>query len=128
MAKSKRSGKAHVSGYARYKNSNSESTNRIRKLNKLIKLHPNNEQLPLALKNVHHRRKTPAAPSWTSSTIRMAKVLKQFTGKFDKDVLNPNSENYQAAIRARNPNKFKVVPATPRRSMFTIGERLGWKF
>lgn len=129
MAKSKRSGKAHVSGYARYKNSNAESNNRVRKLTKLVQKHPNNLQLALAIKNIAHRRKVPKAPQWSKSAIRLAKIVKEFTGKFDRGIFNPNPDVFNAANKSRDENKFKQLKITPvKGSMFSIGERLGWKF
>lgn len=129
MAKNKRGGKASVSGYQRYKSSNSETTNRLRKLNKLVKEQPNNEQLPLAIKNVRHRRFTPKTPYWSHSMIALAKVVKDFTGKFNKNYFSTDPDLFSAAIRTRNENKFKEFEAPKiKGSMFTIGERIGWKF
>jgi hypothetical protein len=128
MAKSKRGGKSHESGYARYKTANKETINRVAKLTKLAKLWPNNEQIAVAIKNVRHRRNTPISPFWHPSTIKIARIIKQFTGKFDKGIFATDPDTYNAAIRVRNPNKFLTSIPNPKGSMFSIGERLGWKF
>lgn len=128
MAKSKRTGKSHASGYTRYKTGNKESSNRIARLTKLAKENPNNEQLPLAIKNVAHRRNTPKAPYWSPSMIRIAKVVKQFTGKFDKNYFATDPDLYSSALRARHEKSFaqyKQPVAT--RSMFALKERAVWK-
>lgn len=129
MARSKRAGKAHSGGYTRYKTANKETINRIARLTKLAKENPNNEQIPLAIKNVVHRRKTPATPYWKSSTIRIARIFKQFTGKFDKNYFSTDVELFNAALRAKDENKFKNSKVlNPKGSMFSMGARLGWKF
>lgn len=128
MAKSKRTGKAHTGGYARYKTTNKETINRVTHLTKLSKLFPANEQIKTAIKNVVHRRKTPVSPFWHSSTIRMAQLMKHFTGKFSKGVFATDPDTYNAAIRTRNPNKFLTKIPSPKGSMFSLGERIGWKF
>ena len=107
MAKSKRGGKAHVNGYLRYKTGNKETVNRKARLTKLAKENPNNLQIATAIANVAHRRNTPKAPFWSSSMIRVAKVMKQFTGKFDKGIFATDPEVSIAARKARNENKFK---------------------
>lgn len=129
MAKGKRVGKAHSAGYARYKSSGCEATNRKRKLEKTAREQPNNEQIPLAIKNIHHRRGTPVTPFWSSSMIRMAKVIKEFTGVFNKNYFSTDPDLYNAAVHSRNVNKFtQYKMRTVKGSMYSIGERIGWKF
>ena len=128
MARSKRSGKAHASGYTNYKNSGREAKNRVAKLTKLFLKNPNNLQLEAAIKNVTHRRKVPVSPAWSASKIRVAKIVKEFTGVFDKDYFSTDVELYSAAIHKRKASKFLNLPIASKRSMFSIGERLGWKF
>ena len=129
MAKGKRVGKAHAAGYARYKSSGSEATNRKRRLTKLALKQPNNEQIPLAIKNIRHRRNTPVTPYWSHSMINIAKVVKAFTGKFDKNYFSTDLETHVAATKVRDSNKFSQfkVPSS-KGSMYSIGERTGWKF
>jgi hypothetical protein len=127
MAKSKRTGKAHSSGYTRYKSANKEVTNRVARLTKLAKENPNNEQLALAIKNVAHRRNTPNTPFWSPTMIQIAKLVKHFTGKFDKNYFSTDPMLYAAATKVRNPNKFLTEIKSPPGSMFSIKERAVWK-
>lgn len=128
MAKSKRTGKAHVNGYAKYKNSKTEITNRVRKLKALLIEQPNNEQIKLAINNVAHRRNPPKTRMWSATTIKLASIMKRFTGKFNREVFSNDIEISSAAYKNRNENKFKnyVVPKS-NKSMFSLGERAVWK-
>lgn len=130
MAKSKRTGKSYASGYTAYKNSSRLVKNRTAKLEKLFKQNPNNKQLEQALKDVRRRRKTPGTPYWRPSMVRIAKIVKQFTGVFDRNYFSTDPDLFHAAICKTNKNKLesgtKIV--NPRGSMFSIGERIGWKF
>jgi hypothetical protein len=128
MAKSKRGGKSDVAGYARYKTANKESSNRIARLTKLAKDNPNNEQIALAIKNVAHRRHTPKTRVWAHSMRRVAQIVKQFTGKFDKGLFSNDPKIHMAATRTRNERAFAVfkMPENPTGSMFSLKERTGW--
>ena len=99
MARSKRGGKASVSGYQRYKSGNVESANRTRKLTKLAIEQPNNEQIPLAIKNIRHRRFTPKTPYWSNSMIRIARVVKSFTGKFNRNYFSTDLDSKLLKLR-----------------------------
>lgn len=110
--------------FAKYKQSNKEASNRKLKLERQLRLQPGNaEQIELALKNIHHRRKTPVAPYWSHNMIAVAMLLKYFTGKFDKMVFSPDPLVSSTAAKARNPNLFTKQVATPKGSMFSIGQR-----
>lgn len=127
MAKSKRTGKSHVSGYAKYKNNRIETINRTKKLNRLLKEQPNNEQLKVAINSISHRRKPPATKMWNSTTIKLATIMKKFTGKFSRDIFSNDVETCNAGYKARKGNKFKnfIVPVV-KSSMFSIKERARW--
>ena len=126
MAKSKRTGKSHASGYARYKTAKQEQLNRLRKLNRAAKEQPNNEQIPLAIKNIAHRRNVPKAPAWSSSTRKIAQLVKAFTGKFSRDYFSTDPKVHASALRVRNENWFKTEIPGPKGSMFSLKERTGW--
>lgn len=130
MAKGKRTGKAYASGYSAYKNSNRLVKNKTAKLEKLLKENPNNKELEVALKNVRRRRNTPKTPYWSSSMIRIATVVKKFTGVFDRNYFSTDPDLFHAAICKINKNKIEggTKIASPKGSMFSIGERIGWKF
>ena len=129
MAKSKRTGKAHASNYARYKTANTEKTNRLKKLTRTLKEQPNNSQVPLAIKNITHRRKIPVTPLWSHSMVSTAKVVKDFTGKFDKNIFSKDPLIFAAATRTRKESWFNTPSkiTMPSGSMFAIKERAVWK-
>lgn len=99
--------KSNEAYFARYKQSNLYAAHRKAKLEKLIKLQPNNTQLPLALKNVaNYRRKSPNTPAWSHQQIATAKLFKYFVGKFDKLMFSQKDEDASAARKTRNENLF----------------------
>lgn len=86
MAVNKRSKTAEQNAVA-YKTANRQASNRKRKLEKQLKLQPNNKNIPIALKSIVYRRKKPVNPIWSHSLIHIAKLFKEFGGKFDKSYL-----------------------------------------
>lgn len=76
--------------YSTYKSGNKQAKNRKIKLERLLKEQPNNKQIEQALKDVHYRRHTPKEPFWSHSGIALAKIIKEFTGHFDRNILNSN--------------------------------------
>jgi hypothetical protein len=127
MAKSKRTGKAYVSGYARYKTANKETSNRIARLKKLGKENPNNLQIDTAIKNVAHRRNTPKVRYWAHSMRRVAQLVKQYTGKFDKNLFSADPLIFSAATRTRKESWFANTKKTSDSGMFLLKERAVWK-
>lgn len=99
--------------------------NRKRKLEKQLKLQPNNEQVKLALQNIHRRRKTPNKREWSHSWIRIAKIIKQFTGRFDRDIMSSNQAVAAAALQKANPSA-QVLKSVNNydKNFFSIGARL----
>jgi hypothetical protein len=112
--------------FARYKTSKTWETNRKRKLERALKEQPNNENIKLALKNIHYRRKTPTSPYWSASMIKTAKMYKQWVGFFDKMIFHPDPKVHQLALSKpsiRQPQK--VAAAGPKQpGMFSIEARL----
>ena len=89
--------------YSRYKANRTWEKNRIAKLQRTLKQQPNNEQVQEALKKGPvYRRRTPTTSQWSSSWIRAAKVVKQFTGVFDRNYMSANQD---AAFTARLKTK-----------------------
>lgn len=80
--------------------------NRKRKLLKQIKLQPNNKNLPLALGNIHYRRKTPNSPQWSHSDIAMAKLFKLFNGRVDQGIFSSNPKVAASAIQKHSNKQF----------------------
>lgn len=67
--------------YTAYKSQNRFATNRKRKLLKLQKEQPNNEQITIALTNIKYRRKTPSTAVNSKQKIFQAKLFKEFSKK-----------------------------------------------
>ena len=86
--------------YASYKASNRQAVNRKRKLLKLQKQQPNNEQITAALANIRYRRHTPNTPHWSHTAKHYAQMFKQF--KKQTNVVMPKiSEKTMFSIKAR---------------------------
>jgi hypothetical protein len=119
MAIGKRS-KTAEGNAALYKSSRRWEANRKRKLERALKEQPTNEQIKIALKNIVYRRKTPTNREWSASWIRTAKLIKAFTGKFDKAIMNSNPKVASEALSSSHKN----IPYTPvvgrDKSMFSI--------
>jgi len=95
--------------FARYQQSGKYASNRKAKLERTMRNQPNNEQIPLAIKNItSYRRKDPKEGYWSHQMIEMAKIYKAFVGVFDKGMFNQKPEDQEAARRVRNPNLFLV--------------------
>ena len=73
MAAGKRSKSAEAYS-ARYKTSGF-AANRKKKLSRLLKQQPNNEQIKLALTDIHYRRKTPNTKTWSASAKRATDLV-----------------------------------------------------
>jgi hypothetical protein len=72
--------------YAAYKAQNRQATNRKRKLLKLQKQFPANEQITQALKAIGYRRGTPKTQHWSHTAINNAVLIKTFEGRKVKGV------------------------------------------
>jgi hypothetical protein len=96
--------KSKQSYYSNYKASSRWKTNRLRKLNKLLKEQPNNKDIKRAIDNIVYRRKTPNTTIWNSSNIRVAKLIKEFSGKCPHGIFSSNpktaSEHLQTTWRS----------------------------
>ena len=90
--------------------STTSQENRKRKLLKQIKLQPNNANLPLALGNIHYRRKKPTNPQWSHSDIRLAKLFKLFNGRVDIGIFSSNPKVSALAISKPSNKQFNVMP------------------
>lgn len=70
MAKGKSSSQSNKDHYKSY----NYDLNRKKRLEKLAKEQPNNEQIKSALGNIHYRRKTPKSRQWNSRTRELAEM------------------------------------------------------
>ena len=73
--------------YASYKASNKQESNRKRKLERALKLHPNNTQIEVALKNIGYRRGTPKAAHWSHTSKHLAQLSKSFAKRISGQVI-----------------------------------------
>lgn len=98
--------------YASYKAGNKHAKNRKTKLERQLKLQPNNEQVQNALKDIHYRRKTPTTSMWSHSQINTAKLFKEFCGNFDYNIFNSNQKTaIEAMIKLGTVNNNFKLPA-----------------
>ena len=98
--------------YASYKAGNKHAKNRKTKLERQLKLQPNNEQVQNALKDIHYRRKTPTTAMWSHSQIATAKLFKEFCGNFDYNIFNSNQKTaIEAMIKLGTVNDNFKLPA-----------------
>ncbi len=124
MANKSRS-KAAEQQSAVYKSTKRWETNRIARLERTIKAQPNNEQAKKALKGMVYRRKTPTTRVWSASWIRVAKIFKEFTGRFDPAIMSSNPKVASDALAAHGPKSVGYVPAPGYdKNFFSIAARV----
>lgn len=95
---------------ARYKTDKRWEINRKARLERTIRNQPNNEQAKLALKGMVYRRKTPGAAGWSATQISTAKILKEFTGSFDRSYFSVDPKVSQAAVQKQG--KYAAMGST----------------
>jgi len=98
-------------GYAAaYKSSKRWESNRKRRLERVLKEQPENQQVKDALKSIVYRRKTPNTREWSASWIATAKLFKMFTGKFDRNIMSSNEKVVAEAIKTSRKDRHFVMP------------------
>lgn len=119
-----KSGGASKTGQAAsYKANKTWEKNRLRKLRRALKDHPNNEQIVTALKGVVYRRKTPTVRTWSKTKINIARLYKAFSGHVDLMIFN-NQEKVAAAAQLSHRMKWDYKPpAVNEKTMFSLGVR-----
>lgn len=111
--------------YSRYKANKTWETNRKRRLERALKAQPNNLQIAAALKGMVYRRKTPKTRTWSSSWIRTARLIKEFTGRFDPAIMSANQDIARAALQKPGPKTLLPWTNTqPEKSFFSLETRL----
>jgi hypothetical protein len=116
--------KSQEAYYSKYKTLYPE--NRKRKLQRVLKAQPDNEQVKMALKDIHYRRKTPNSVVWSSSSRRMAQMLRDWTGYFDMAILNSNpkvSSDAMQKLPSRAP-AIKPDDSLQAKHMFSLKTRV----
>lgn len=114
--------------YAKYKANKTWEANRKRRLERMLKVQPNNEQIKAALKGMVYRRKTPGDNTWTATEKRIAQVFRKWNGLFDRAMFHPDPKVSQAALLRRPdvplPKVTHPVPESYGTSFFALGARL----
>jgi len=90
--------------YASYKSSGKHAKNKKARIARAIKRDPNNEALKNHLLDINYTRKTPGSDTWSHSGIALAKVFKEFCGRFDKAILNSNAKQASEALQKLGSN------------------------
>lgn len=103
------------------KGTGTAEANRKRKLLKLLKEQPNNEQIATALTNIKYRRKKPSSQEWSKTDIKMAQLFKQFTGRADWDLFSSNPKVQAAALAVHSTKSFNNLPEG--KVSFSLGAR-----
>lgn len=109
------------------KSNTTTENNRIRRLMRTAKKQPNNKQIEEALKTTGMPRKAPTTPVWSHSWIAVAKLFKQFAGKFDKDIMSSNPTTAMAAL-AKHSEHPSSVQAVSGKVDFSLGARAHDKY
>lgn len=124
MAKGKRTGKGHALRYTAYKQANKYAANRKRRLLRALKKNPENAQIETAIKDVVYRRSTPTNRHWSATKRQLAILFKEFTGRFDSNILSNNEKVAAPALMSKGW-KSVTKPAEFKAShMFSIMTRL----
>ena len=126
MARSSKSKSAERQSSA-YKTGRRWEANRKRRLERALKAQPNNEQIKIALKQMVYRRRTPTNRIWSASAIALAKLFKEFTGRFDPAILSSNQDVARAAMQksGQHAANFKLDKiAQSDKSFFSIAARV----
>lgn len=119
-----KSGASKESQAATYKSTKRWETNRLAKLIRAQKLHPNNAQIAAAMKNIHYRRKTPTTAFWSSTRRQAAILMKTFKGVCHPEIFSTNEKVSVPALTL--PGPFSVPAKTKSTSdfgMFTLEAR-----
>jgi hypothetical protein len=124
-----RTSKSQTQYYAVYKSTSRWASNRKRRLTKLMKAQPKNaEQIKQAIDNMVYRRKTPQSSIWSSTNIRIARILKQFCGKAPHECFSSNPQVQAAALQCPNPASRGQKRVPPERVSFSLGARAHDKY
>lgn len=95
MAVGKKS-KSQEAYASRYK-ATTFALNRRKKLERVLKDQPENEQVKMALKDIHYRRKTPNTTAWLPSAKRAATLIAEFE-KAANVLANTKQDDTKASV------------------------------
>jgi hypothetical protein len=119
-----KSGASKESQAASYKGTKRWETNRLAKLLRAQRRHPNNEQITAAMKNIHYRRKTPTTAMWSNTKRRVARLMKEFKGVCHPEIFSTNEKVSSPALMLPGPFSVAVKSkSTSDFGMFTLETR-----
>jgi len=95
--------------------------NRKRRLLRTLKAQPNNLQVQHALLDTGTKRKAPVTSQWSHTTIRLAKLFKEFCGRAPKELFSSNPKVQQAAQSIPYTRVYTNLPQG--KVDFSIGAR-----
>ena len=99
MAAGKRSKSAEAYS-ARYKTSGF-AANRKKKLERILKQQPNNEQVKMALKDIHYRRQTPKTSVWSASAKRVKDLVSNWCNDAKPYISDTISAKHMFSLKTR---------------------------
>lgn len=119
----KTTSKSKTAYYSQYKSSSRWAANRKRKLEKQLKLQPNNEQqIKTAIGNISYRRSIPKARVWSHSARRTAQVFKYFSGRASPDLFSSNAKTQAYALQHFDADR-KFAYTTNEKVSFSLAAR-----
>lgn len=95
--------------------------NRKRRLERTLKVQPNNEQVQAALKSTKARRKASIKRVWSHSARALAQLFKQFSGSAPVTLFSTNQKIQQEALMVRRDSTNYKVPQG--KVNFSLGAR-----
>lgn len=111
--------------YSAYKSNKTWEVNRKARLQRTQKAQPLNEQVAQALKGMVYRRKTPTKSMWSHSAKAAAQLYKQFSGRFDMNILSSDPKLQHAATQIPSKREIVAVANTSQyASFFAMGARI----
>lgn len=125
----KRSSASDKAHHVTYKNQQTWSKNRKIKLERALKLAPNNLQIVGALKSISYRRKTPKNREWCHVDKNMAHLVKQISGFCDRNIFHSNIQlKANAFLNIFSKQKKDATKSTiSSKGLFSIKDRAHFK-
>lgn len=126
----KTTSKSKQAYYSNYKSGSKWASNRKKKLERQLKLQPNNaEQIKTAIGNISYRRCTPQGKtSWSATNIRLAKLFKYFSGQAKPELFSSNPKVQAAALSAKSDkvqcSKAQMEALSSKKVSFSIEARM----
>lgn len=124
----KRSSASDKAHHMTYKAQQLWAKNRKIKLERALKLAPNNLQIVGALKNISYRRKTPTTKVWCHADKYMAGLVKQISGFCDRNIFHSNKDLRLVAFQnIASKQEKREKDLSTNKGSFSIKERAHYK-